>query len=128
MDIGELMLTGPSLLRMRSGDLSGPVSARNSPELSTAGAGGLSEEKAKQVAKDFESLVIGKLFDQVEETIGGWGFEEDGASGQVQGLFWQYLARDVADKGGFGLWRDICKSLLDTQRADAAAESVDQGV
>ncbi len=76
-------------------------------------AGGMSpashsDERKKQLAKDFESILLTQLFNQVQESIGDLGFdEEDGTSGQVRGLFWSFLARDVADKGGFGLWQDI---------------------
>ena len=70
-----------------------------------------SDEQKKQIAKDFESVLLTKLFDQVQESLGQWDPEEDGTSSQVQGLFWLYLARDVADKGGVGLWQDIYQHL-----------------
>jgi len=70
-----------------------------------------SDEQKKQIAKDFESVLLTKLFDQVQQSIGRWDLEEDGTSSQVQGLFWLYLARDVADKGGVGLWQDIYQHL-----------------
>jgi Rod binding domain-containing protein len=70
-----------------------------------------SDEQKKQIAKDFESVLLTKLFDQVQESIGRWDLEEDGAGPQVQGLFWFYLAQDVADKGGFGLWKEIYQQL-----------------
>ncbi len=67
-----------------------------------------SDERKKQLARDFESVLLTQLFNQVQESIGDLGFdEEDGTSGQVRSLFWSFLARDVADKGGFGLWQDI---------------------
>jgi Rod binding domain-containing protein len=71
----------------------------------------LSEARKKQVARDFESVFISKLLDQMKDTIGDWGFERDGASQQIHGIFWLYLARDVANKGGFGLWKDIYNLL-----------------
>ena len=72
---------------------------------------GVSEEKKKQIAKDFESVLINKLLDQMKNTIGDWGFEKDGVSKQVQGIFWLYLARDIANNGGFGMWKDIYQFL-----------------
>jgi len=56
-------------------------------------------------------VLLTKLFDQVQESIGRWDLEEDGAAPQVQGLFWFYLAQDVADKGGLGLWKEIYQQL-----------------
>jgi Rod binding domain-containing protein len=128
MDIGKLMLTELSSLRSLSDGPGAALSVSESSGLSAAEIEGLSDREAEQVAKDFESVFIGKLFDQVKDTVGGWGSEEDGASEQVQGLFWLCLARDVADKGGFGLWRDIYKLLRDTQRANVTTESMDRSI
>ena len=84
----------------------------------------LSEVKKKQAAKDFESVLLTKLLDVMKDTIGDWGFDEDGASEQVQGLFWLYLARDIANQGGFGLWKDVYRSLSDTNQTNATIESL----
>jgi len=89
---------------------------------------GRPDEEKKQLAKDFESVLLTKVFDQVKDSIGGWGLEEeeDGASEQVHGLFWLYLAQDVADKGGFGLWQDVYRHFQDMDAANAAGESIDR--
>jgi Rod binding domain-containing protein len=70
-----------------------------------------SQAKKEQFAKDFESVFIEKLLDEMKNTIGDWGFEQDGASQQVQGLFWLNLARDVSKNGGIGMWKEIYQSL-----------------
>ena len=88
----------------------------------------LSEEKKKQIAKDFESVLLGKLLDEMKDTIGDWGFEEDGASKQVQGIFWLYLARDLADKGGVGLWKDIYQSLTNPNQLNTTTELPDNKI
>jgi len=88
-----------------------------------------SEAKLKKLAKDFESVLLTKLFDQVQESIGGWDSEEqDGTSKQVQGLFWMHLSQDVADKGGIGLWREIYEHLQQTTAPGAAGEQIDEGL
>jgi hypothetical protein len=69
------------------------------------------DQKKQQIAKDFESVLLTRLFDEVQKTIGTVDTEEDGTGQQVQGLFWLYLARDAADKGGVGLWKDIYQQL-----------------
>ena len=74
-----------------------------------------SEAKKKQAAKDFESIFITKLLDEMKDTIGDWGFEKDEASAQIQGIFWLYLARDIADKGGFGMWKEIYQFLTNSE-------------
>ena len=88
----------------------------------------LSDDRKVQVAKNFESLFIGKLLEEMKKTIGDWGFEKDGASKQIQGIFWLYLARDVADKGGLGLWKQIHQSMTEPEQANVPGESLDKGV
>jgi Rod binding domain-containing protein len=83
-----------------------------------------SEERKKQVAKDFESVLLNRLLDVMKDTIGDWGFDKDGASDQVQGLFWLHLARDIANKGGFGLWKDIYQFLSNADQPSATVESL----
>jgi len=85
-----------------------------------------SDEQKKQIARDFESVLLTKLFDQVQESIGRWDLEEDGAAPQVQGLFWFYLAQDVADKGGLGLWKDIYQQLPMLDGAPNPAEVLNE--
>jgi Rod binding domain-containing protein len=89
---------------------------------------GKSDEKKKQLAKDFESVFITKLFDQVKESIGSLALdeEEEGISDQVHGLFWMYLAQDVADKGGFGMWKDIYRHFQEMDGSTSAPEAIDK--
>lgn len=85
------------------------------------------DEQKKQIARDFESVLLTKLFDQVQESIGSWGLEEeDAASKQVQGLFWFHLARDVADKGGLGLWKEIYQYLRQMDGTADAGAAIDE--
>ena len=86
----------------------------------------ISKEKKEQVAKDFESVILHKLLDEMKNTVGDWGFDKDGASKQVQGIFWLYLARDIANNGGIGLWKDIHQFLTNANRANTAGKSLDE--
>lgn len=83
------------------------------------------DEKKRQIAKDFESVLLNKLFDQMSKSVGNWGFDKDGPSEQVQGIFWLYLARDIANNGGMGLWKDIYKSLTGSDQTNTAGKSLD---
>ncbi|MBN1505475.1 MAG: hypothetical protein JW955_01445 [Sedimentisphaerales bacterium] len=87
-----------------------------------------SEEQKKQLARDFESVLLTKVFDEVRQSIGQWGLgeEDDGASEQVHGLFWLYLAQDVADKGGFGLWREIHRHFGDIEGTSGVGALMDR--
>jgi len=89
---------------------------------------GASEERKKQVAKDFESVFVHKLLDVMKDTIGDWGFEKNEADRQVQGIFWLYLARDIANNGGFGLWKDIYQFLSNSDQTIATTESLDKNI
>jgi len=109
MDSAKLILTGA---------VSPPT-----PLVDLTKIGGMSEEKKKQVAKDFESVFINKLLEGMRNTIGEWGFEKDGVSTQIQGIFSIYLSQYIADNGGFGLWKDIYQFLDDLGQSKATTET-----
>jgi Rod binding domain-containing protein len=115
MDSVKLILTQP---------VSPPVPLENLS--GTTEIDGASEEKKKQIAKDFESVLINRLLDEMKNTIGEWGFDKDGTTKQVQGIFWLYLARDIANNGGFGLWKDIYKFLTNSDQANTTAKSLER--
>jgi len=96
--------------------------------LETAGPGKVSDQKTEQLAKDFESVLIEKLLDQMKDTIGEWGFEQDGPSKQVRGMFWLYMAREMADQGGLGLWKDLYQFFKGKDQMAAQGQSVDQKI
>jgi Rod binding domain-containing protein len=129
MDGADLILTTPimppSPLETTTGGVLTGVTGNG--ELSGATPAGA--KKTEQLAKDFESVLLTQLVDKMKETIGQGGFEEeDAASGQVQGLFWLYLARDIADKGGLGLWKDLYRFFNDMQKPNAPTQSLDENL
>jgi Rod binding domain-containing protein len=69
------------------------------------------ENRKVQSAKDFESVLIGKLVDSMKETIGDSGLMEEEGAEQMQSLFWMNLSSEISKQGGVGLWRDIYKSI-----------------
>lgn len=97
-------------------------------QLETSRLNSVSEEEKKQIAKDFESILLNKLFDEMQNTIGDWGFEKDGPFKQVQGIFYLFLARDVANNGGIGLWKDIYGFLTNADHANTAEKSLDADI
>jgi len=72
----------------------------------------ISEKRKKQLARDFESILVNKLLEAMQDSIGSWGFEKDGASRQVSGLFSLYLSDHIAKNGGLGLWPEIYESMF----------------
>jgi Rod binding domain-containing protein len=108
MDADNLILTGM---------VSPPTPLEQTKNIDVA-----SEAKKKQFAKDFESIFINKLLDEMKNTVGDWGDEKDGASKQIDGIFWLHMARDIADKGGFGLWKDVSQFITDLEDKNTTAK------
>lgn len=82
--------------------------------------GGAGAEAAEKVAKDFESILIYKLLEEMKRTIPESGLLDDGVSQQIQDMFWYHLAEELADKGGFGIWKQL---LEHTSLAAAVSEA-----
>jgi len=111
MDSAKLILTEPISLPTPPGNLNK--------------VDGILEQKKEQAAKDFESVLISKLLDEMKNTIGDWGFDKDGASKQIQGIFWLYLSRHLANSGGLGLWKDIYRTLTNPDQTNKTTQSLD---
>ena len=89
----------------------------------------VADEKKEKFAKDFESVFINKLLDEMKNTIGSLDEEEDdGTSEQMNGIFYMQLGNDIAEKGGFGMWKDIKKSLDHLEQKNAAPELLDKNL
>lgn len=81
------------------------------------------DPKKVQVAKDFESVLLTKLFDEMRNTVPQSDLVEDETSGQMQGIFWMYLAQDVSQKGGMGLWKEIYQQINKTDTAGSVMDT-----
>ncbi|MHC4583142.1 MAG: hypothetical protein ACYS3N_01350 [Planctomycetota bacterium] len=109
--------------------LTEPVSAPTMLEqLDQSKLKSIPDEKKKQVAKDFESVLLDKLLDEMKNSITDWGLEKDAASKQTEGIFWLYLGRDIANNGGLGLWKDIYKYLSNVDQTNTVQQSVDDQI
>ena len=87
------------------------------------------DEQKKKIAKDFESLLVGKVLDEMSNTVGDWGEEHDQTTGQVKGIFNLYLSQHIGESGGFGLWKQIYESLSGLeQKGSHQAEMVDKQI
>lgn len=111
----------PAAMQQLAGSASGPIEATDLETIKNA-----SDEKKRQLAKDFEAVFLTKLFDEVKKSIEDSGFDEDVAADQVHGMFWSYLAQDVANKGGFGLWQDLYQHFKALEGADGSGELVNE--
>jgi len=91
-------------------------------------SGNSSVEKKEELAKGFESLLIGKLLDEVQKTIGKFSIADDGASKQINGIFWHFLGQEMSKSGGFGLWKDIYKSFERIEEGKATNTKLDENI
>ncbi len=100
------------------------VLAQTPMEKTAPGANAEQTQKEK-FAKDFESILINKLLDEMKNTIGDWGMEQDSSTKQMQGLFWMNLSQDLGSKGGLGMWKDIYQSLDHNNNQPATTQLLD---
>ena len=125
MDGADLMLTMPvtPLEETFGGGLAGITGKAKLVSAKSADA-----KKTEQLAKDFESVLLTQLVDKMKDTVGQSELGEDAGADQVKGIFWLYLARDVADKGGLGLWKDLSQFFTDLQNKSASTQSLDENL
>ena len=123
MDSAKLILTEAVSPPMPLGHLSEGSLYEKIAKLEQGKIDGMSEEKRKQVAKDFESVFINKLLDEMRNTIGEFGFEKDGVSRQIQGMFSLYLSQHIANNGGLGIWKDVYRFLSDLGQTKTTTEA-----
>lgn len=76
---------------------------------------------AEAAAKDFESILLQQVMQEMQQTVDKSGLLEDSTNDQVQSLFWMNLAQEVGSKGGIGLWKQLYQQIAPAQ-APAAAE------
>jgi len=68
-------------------------------------------KQAEEAAKDFESVLLHKVLEAMDRTVPEGGLLDSGASRQIRGMFWYYLAQDAARQGGLGLWKSIHEDM-----------------
>jgi len=64
-----------------------------------------------EAARDFEAVLLHRMMEAMRRTVPDGGLLSSPATRQMEGLFWFYLAQEVARKGGIGLWKDLARSL-----------------
>jgi Rod binding domain-containing protein len=91
------------------------------------GIEGASEEQKKKLARDFESLFIGKLLEEMDNTVVDWSGEEGQVFGQVKGIFNLYMSQHIGSSGGFGLWKQIYESVTQLEQKSEPGISIVDG-
>jgi Rod binding domain-containing protein len=72
---------------------------------------GKDKAAVEKAAKDFEAILVQKLVEEMKNTVPDSPLAEDGASKQMQDLFWLYLGQQVGQQGGLGLWKQMVRQL-----------------
>lgn len=70
----------------------------------------------EKVAKDFESVFLQKITDEMRKPVFGEGLFDSSAMEQTQGLFWSQLSQELGQKGGMGLWKQLLREFEATTR------------
>ena len=98
-----------------------PLSPESLSPALTAGAAGKDKtaEELQKTARDFESVLLARVFEEMRRTVPDSGLLESGTSDQVQGLFWMYMAQDVAAKGGIGLAKELTRQFARMQQGQS---------
>lgn len=92
------------------GDLLGPPGAAALERL-RQGAAGQGRDALVRAAKDFESVFLHKMLEEMKNSIPDSGLLTSSTGKQLQGMFWSFLARDIAEKGGLGMWKDLYRQF-----------------
>jgi len=124
----KLILTGPVLPPVPLDRSSETLSSSKLVNFQPDKISSASEDEKKQTAKDFESVLLSRLLDEMKRTIGDWGFDEDGAAEQIQGIFWLGLSSQLANDGGLGLWKDIYQFLTKPDQTNTPKSSIDASI
>ena len=86
----------------------------------------LNTRKAVRAAKEFESVLLDRLLKEMSNTIEEGGLLSDGAGKQIKGMFWTFMAQEMANKGGLGLWKQIYQQTTghDVEPPQATVETL----
>ena len=81
------------------------------------------DQAARQVAHDFEGILLTKLVDAMSRTVPDSGLFDDGITKQIKGMFWSFLAQDVGQRGGMGIWQEIYRQIKSDPSEHGAEEA-----
>lgn len=107
-----------------------PTLPSPSPAATSLKAGkSLAPAQAQKVAKDFESVLMQRVLEAMQNTVEDSGLLDGQMTQQVQGIFNTFLSQDMANKGGVGLWKQIAQQLsAEGPQADSATALPVEGV
>ena len=127
MDSSDITLAASAITSGALDQAAGTGLAKKADKAQSSDATFATAKKTEQAAKDFESVLLTKVLEGMENTVSQFSAEDkEAGSEQVKGLFTLFLARDMADKGGLGLWKDLNAFFKDMQKTNTTSQSVDE--
>ena len=127
MNSSDIALTASTVMSDALDQAAGTGLARKVDKAQSSDATFATAKKTEQAAKDFESVLLTKILEGMENTVSQFSAEDkEAGSEQVKGLFTLFLARDMADKGGLGLWKDLNTFFKDMQKTNNTSQAVDE--
>ncbi len=112
-------------IAVQSLDLIDPTQRLKATSSDTVNDPARAEARKIQTAKDFESVLLTAMMEQMKKTVGNWGLEKDAASNQMQDIFWMHLSQEIGSQGGVGLWQDIYKTMNPAQTPSNTENTMD---
>jgi Rod binding domain-containing protein len=126
MDSSDITLTASTVTSGMLDQVADAGLAKKAGNVQSSDATAATAKKTEQASKDFESVLLTKVLEGMENTVSQFSSEEEAGSEQIKGLFTLFLARDMADKGGLGLWKDLNAFFKDMQKTNTTSQSVDE--
>jgi Rod binding domain-containing protein len=100
----------------------------SSGDVETVPASSAEYQRRVGLAKDFESILMTRMLDEMKNTVETWDEEEDAASQQMQGIFWMHMGQHVGENGGIGLWKQIVQSMNQNDPIEVPDSSGDKSL
>lgn len=104
--------------------LSMPVMPAMATSAYAQGVGGAKVDAAVKAARDFESVLLHKVMEEMQRTVDESGLLQSEATEQTQSIFCMYMAQEIASKGGLGLWKQVYAQMNPQASAPATMEQL----
>ncbi len=118
MEVGNVLSSGFEMPGLN--ELVDPTGKLGAPKID------VDSEDRKQVARDFESILIHQLLDTMKNTIPKSDLE-DSSSEQIKSMYWSFMSQAVSDQGGMGLWKSIYESMPGSESGSGSGSESGSG-
>ncbi len=85
-----------------------------------------SATELKEAAEGFEAVLLEKLLQEMRKTIPKSGLLDSPISDQMNDMFWSFLAKDLAEKGGIGLSGEVYRQMQNEMNSQAKPPALEQ--